>query len=277
MLPPGTQIRNDAAIYFDFNAPIITNQTLNTIFTYPEVNLGTDLQICEGDTIQGGITVPGLPPYDFQWSHGVSDNNNFSGLTQAAITATGQYFVTVTDSLGISTTSAGINVVVNPLPDASFSFSSVGLRVAFFNTGGVHSAWHWDFGDGDTLAGAFSHIHEYDQGGLYMVTLIVTNDCGSDTLRQEVDLRGVGMEEERFTQSIQIVPHPVRDISYLQFTNVESAAYRLRILDLQGRVVKEFPETRGDVFEISKAELAAGLYLYELKGQHSHFGKLIVK
>ena len=27
----GTQIRNTAAIYFDYNAPVITNTTLNTI------------------------------------------------------------------------------------------------------------------------------------------------------------------------------------------------------------------------------------------------------
>ncbi len=30
-LSPGTQIKNSAAIYFDYNAPVITNQTLNTI------------------------------------------------------------------------------------------------------------------------------------------------------------------------------------------------------------------------------------------------------
>jgi hypothetical protein len=30
-LPPGTEMRNSAAIYFDYNAPVITNQTLNTI------------------------------------------------------------------------------------------------------------------------------------------------------------------------------------------------------------------------------------------------------
>ena len=30
-LAPGTEIRNSAAIYFDYNAPVITNQTLNTI------------------------------------------------------------------------------------------------------------------------------------------------------------------------------------------------------------------------------------------------------
>jgi hypothetical protein len=32
-LPEGTQIKNTAYIYFDFNAPVITNTTLNTIAT----------------------------------------------------------------------------------------------------------------------------------------------------------------------------------------------------------------------------------------------------
>jgi uncharacterized repeat protein (TIGR01451 family) len=34
-LPIGTQFRNSASIYFDYNAPILTNQTLNTLW-FPE-------------------------------------------------------------------------------------------------------------------------------------------------------------------------------------------------------------------------------------------------
>ena len=30
-MAPGTEIKNRAAIYFDYNAPVFTNQTLNTI------------------------------------------------------------------------------------------------------------------------------------------------------------------------------------------------------------------------------------------------------
>lgn len=37
-LPPGTQIRNKAAIYFDYNEPVITNTTLNTIGAPLSVN-----------------------------------------------------------------------------------------------------------------------------------------------------------------------------------------------------------------------------------------------
>ncbi len=35
MLPLGTQFKNSASIYFDYNAPVKTNQTVNTIGTLP--------------------------------------------------------------------------------------------------------------------------------------------------------------------------------------------------------------------------------------------------
>ncbi|MEL6844604.1 MAG: SprB repeat-containing protein, partial [Bacteroidota bacterium] len=49
-LDVGTEITNQAAIYFDFNPPIFTNTVKNTIFTYPEVQIDTDT-LCEGETI----------------------------------------------------------------------------------------------------------------------------------------------------------------------------------------------------------------------------------
>lgn len=47
-LPIGTEIKNTAAIFFDYNAPVITNTTLNTIGNpqgVPEVRSGSDLCI----------------------------------------------------------------------------------------------------------------------------------------------------------------------------------------------------------------------------------------
>ena len=58
---PGTQIENEASIYFDFNAPILTNATVNTI----EVIVGT------GHTYFNPITVypnPGRDRVKFTWS-----------------------------------------------------------------------------------------------------------------------------------------------------------------------------------------------------------------
>ncbi|MBI5541992.1 MAG: T9SS type A sorting domain-containing protein [Bacteroidia bacterium] len=43
-LPIGTQITNSAAIYFDYNAPVITNSTLNTISMPTQIQITPELQ-----------------------------------------------------------------------------------------------------------------------------------------------------------------------------------------------------------------------------------------
>lgn len=275
-LPIGSQIRNSAAIFFDFNPPIITNTTLNTVFAYPQLDLGGDTTICEGEPVMALVTSPGLPPYTFDWSDGTSDPGNTSGLSQTLVNGSGNYQVTITDALGIQA-SGSVLVTAAPLADAGFSISPVGLTVAFNNTANVNTAWEWDFGDGQTATGAGAQVHSYSQNGLYTVKLITSNDCGSDTLTQEVDLRNVSIDDASFAQSVQLVPHPVQDVSYLRFANTNGEAFRLRILDLQGRVVKTYGETRNNEFMISREELATGIYLYELIGSHSYFGKMVVK
>ncbi len=51
-LPLGTQIRNKASIYFDFNAPIVTNTTLNTLF-----DSGLTITSSAHDTICSGTYI----------------------------------------------------------------------------------------------------------------------------------------------------------------------------------------------------------------------------
>jgi len=58
-LNDGTHIRNKAAIYFDYNAPVITNTTLNTISKYVginEINHSSDLKIYPNPT-KDNITI----------------------------------------------------------------------------------------------------------------------------------------------------------------------------------------------------------------------------
>lgn len=43
----------------------------------------------------------------------------------------------------------------------------------------------WDFGD-STTSNVFKPIHTYEKEGPYLVTLIVSNPCGSDTLMEEI-------------------------------------------------------------------------------------------
>lgn len=50
--PFGTEIENSAAIFFDFNAPVITNTVISTL-TKPQFVSNSEVQLCEGDEYEG--------------------------------------------------------------------------------------------------------------------------------------------------------------------------------------------------------------------------------
>ena len=100
----------------------------------------------------------------------------------------GHYTVslTVTDDLGVTSTTTTHSVTVDAAPVASFSASpnpaSVGPSVAFNGTGssdtlGTIVSYSWEFGDDATGSGPAAS-HRYAAPGPYTVTLKVTNDAG---------------------------------------------------------------------------------------------------
>ncbi|MEO0900424.1 MAG: SprB repeat-containing protein, partial [Bacteroidota bacterium] len=102
-LLPGTQIINRAGIFFDFNAPIITNDVINTIFIQPEITLPVDPSAiyCQGQEVTAFVQVEGMPPYSYQWSSGNELLNTLDLSISETLDQSGWYVVTMTDSFGI--------------------------------------------------------------------------------------------------------------------------------------------------------------------------------
>jgi len=105
--PDGTLIENRAAIYFDFNAPVITNTAWNEVneanmpvsFLSVGINSFQDITTCHGDS-SGTASISatgGLIPYQYSWSNGATTatvNNLLAG----------NYSVTITDATGTALT-----------------------------------------------------------------------------------------------------------------------------------------------------------------------------
>jgi hypothetical protein len=275
-LPLGTQIRNSAAIYFDFNEPIFTNEVVNTLAAFPEVTLGGDTTICEGEPIIATIFKQTVAPYTFQWQNGTIDSMNFTGTSQIPATTSGRHQVIITDALGISN-EAEINILMHPAPDASFSFQINGNQVYFTAISPYSKDLLWDFGDGRTITDIKRPSLTYVNKGSYTVILIVENDCGKDTMTQVVDLGGVGISDQSWEEGVMIVPHPIQDISHIQFFNPQNDLYSLRIFDLNGRLVRSYPSQRTNSFQLEKGSLKSGLYIFELSGKNTYFSKMVIK
>lgn len=76
-------------------------------------------------------------------------------------------------------------VNVGDNPEAAFQKSITGFSVFFNDQSKLGANYFWDFGDTKTST-EVSPTHVYSAEGDYQVRLIVSNDCGSDTLNQLV-------------------------------------------------------------------------------------------
>ncbi len=132
----------------------------------------------------------------YSWNFG--DGATGSGATPTHTYAAGGVYavtLTVTDNDGASSTcetTADINTP--PVCDAGGPYSgTAGQPVTFDGTGssdpdGTIASYSWDFGDGATGSGA-TPTHTYAAGGIYAVTLTVTdNDGASSTCETTADI-----------------------------------------------------------------------------------------
>jgi len=88
--------------------------------------------------------------------------------------------------------------VMCPNPVSLFGYTDSLLTVNFSDSSTGVANWLWNFGDGDTST-LQNPLHIYDSAATYIVCLITTNGCGSDTICDSVTV---------------ICPNPVSLFSY---------------------------------------------------------------
>ncbi|MEO0899843.1 MAG: SprB repeat-containing protein, partial [Bacteroidota bacterium] len=151
-LLPGTQIINRAGIFFDFNAPIITNDVINTIYVQPEIALPIDPSAiyCQGQEVTAFVQVEGMPPYSYQWSSGNELLNTLDLSISDSLDQSGWYVVTMTDSFGIvAQDSVALQVRTGPSADVNWTLGVNG-EVNFEAIGVEVDSYEWQFGNGET-------------------------------------------------------------------------------------------------------------------------------
>ena len=105
----------------------------------------------------------------------------------------GTYTVEVIDSTGCSSASNSIEVNVDPLPVASFSYSLVDYTVGLNDLSQGATSIAWDFGDNNSSTD--SNPTHIPSPGVYNITLVASNDCGSDTASLMLGVQNVGIDD----------------------------------------------------------------------------------
>lgn len=229
--------------------------TINvTVAPLPVVDLGPDVANCDGQPVT--LDAGGSASDSYLW------NDNSTAQTLVATTS-GTYSVTVTNAAGCSAADTVV-VVIGEVPSVD-GITVSGTSPSFnFEAQNPQNAdnYSWDFGDNATGTGAIvSHNYTPQANDVtYTVTLVVSNDCGADTVQTSVIVKGtVGVKDLHLNgEVLKMFPNPAAHTVTL--TNESNYTMKqVVITNVLGQQVMVLPVS-GKTEKIDVAHLTPGLY-----------------
>ncbi|MEM9985648.1 MAG: T9SS type A sorting domain-containing protein, partial [Bacteroidota bacterium] len=259
-LPLGTQIRNRAAIFFDYNPPIITNEVINTLYRFPSLAVSLPDEFCEEEPLVARVT-QGFPPFRYTWN-GVNDGSTDARRDTLLLSESGWYRLSITDSFDVTLQDSFL-IEVAPLPEVSFTYQfqtdSSDRLVAFTSSLQDTDEVLWDFGDG-TQSNELNPVHLFPIGDNYLVTLSASNACGTRIDSQSIGVvSGIG----NWADDLTLYPNPGQET--ITLLGLANQSYVLTLQDLRGREIWVESGAAQRELEIDRKGLPAGLYLLNVQ------------
>jgi PKD repeat protein len=199
-------------------------EILSSINAYPDATIFVNNQ--EGCApLTTTFSAPEIEGASYSW---VVDGGNPSSSNEREViveyTARGSYDVilTVSNSLGSETNTLTDAVKVFDIPISQFSSSYDGVFLTVDNTSQFADSYDWDFGDG-TKSQDENPTHQYQEDGTYTITLITSNECGTDTFSVSTDVE-VSVPGINFTTSIREGCVPL-EVIYTDMSSNDPTSY----------------------------------------------------
>lgn len=158
--------------------------------------LQTSDTICLGSSSILSLSGQAFLGYSYQWQSRPVGGTFTSPIADTTSTITVlpttafeyRCIVTCVNSGLSDTTNIATLEIFDPVSVASIAFTNT---INTFNFSAVNAqneiTYSWDFGDGNVSSNPASS-NTYNQSGLYTVTLVVSNQCGSDTVETQIEV-----------------------------------------------------------------------------------------
>ena len=268
-LPVGAVINNTAGIFFDFNEPVITNTTVNTIYSCEGLAEFTfsDETLCEGQEVELVSEQPWITAYN--WSVNAEPSGTDSLLTLADLSA-GSFVVMLVaeNALCSETHQEEIDIFPNPLaPEIMQNESELFVENIFEN-------YQWYF-EGEVIEGANESAYMPGTNeGLYSVMVFSENGCSSDS---ETYLYIISSTGSLSQNNISVFPIPSTGVVYIDFGGIFAPDSRVLLTDLSGRILMA-TNINGSRLEWNLDQLSGGVYLLQLYegGDLRHTRKILL-
>ncbi len=245
------------------NGCVETDQIVISPGSPPVIDFPATLAACDDTTLDAGN-----PGATYLWSNGES--------TQTInVTSSGVYEVTVTDGQGCVNT-ASVEVSIAPAPDPTISYSNAGFTYTFTTETTPGATYTWDFGDGSAPSTDQNPVYTFLFAGTYVITLTVTNDCGTETITETIG--NVSLEDELFGSLIEIYPNPNDGKFFVAGEEVMAQELTIEVSDARGRIVFTHYEERVSGFRqaIDISDEAEGVYVVKVTdGQRTAITRIV--
>lgn len=162
MAKAGNATSTTCVIKADFSA---ANAQVGTTVTFTDASINTT----ENTTYAWDVDGDGTTDY------------TTIGSINHTYTEAGTYSAKLTLEDGSCTDEKIIEIIIYPLPDATFTHSITKNAVTFNATGTTNTSWSWDFGDESGQSDIQNPEYKYAQKGTYTVCLTTSNEGGTTT------------------------------------------------------------------------------------------------
>ncbi len=237
----------------------------------PVVDLADSTGICDSATVTLDASLNGT----YLWSTGAT--------TQTIdVTTGGSYSVTVNDNFGCVSADTTL-ALEQSQPTADYSHTQNFFTVQFTNTGTTGQNYIWSFGDGDS-AFVENPTYTYFNNGAaetsYLVTLIVYNLCGIDSITYEIKVGlNVGAEEYSLREALRVYPNPSNGMFNLELNLNAPEEVNYMLTDVQGKqlLTKSLGEDNTLRDELNLSDLANGVYYLTVQaGEDQTVTRLVI-
>lgn len=265
---PGTIILNSAAIYFDFNAPVITNVVSNTVFdcaNIASVSYSSNT-ICEGDSITGTPTL--LFDMNTEW---YLDGNLYStdSIVNLSNLNAGNYTVDFIATNSVCDQQISNAILLNALPaQPVINFIADSLYISA--AAGIQ--WYLN---GSVINGATNASYHPVVNGWYAVSVTDINGCSS--FSDSIQVLNTATNNSFNLSTIQLIPNPATaqfEISGVSFTVNDVVI----ISDAFGKTVYQVKILQPTLsLKIQTANFSSGIYFVMVKNAEAKVTLKLIK
>jgi hypothetical protein len=233
-------------------SPGKTHEVTVIVHEIPELEIGLDETVCEGEQ----IIFNGNSDGSIIWSNGAT--------TGDTIVATESFVVTATViGEGGCTSTRDWSVTVNPLPNASLIDDGDILVI-----GGV--AWQWYF-NGEEITGATANSISPNDAGNYYVIVTSEEGCTVQSETVVIDPNNVFVHS---WPNLTLYPNPMKDLARIE---LPQGTFDVALYDITGACVRMMQQQQG-ITTIERASLASGVYQVRIvQGEQSKSLRLVIE